>query len=79
MYTVNYSVGYIGNNWCFAQYSRYMCICSQGMSSQGIKAYMNISTVYTSTIVDSCEAYVAALCGGEQRLRGRLVHEGQGG
>ena len=49
------------------------------MSSQGIKAYMNISTVYTSTIVDSCEAYVAALCGGEQRLRGRLVHEGQGG
>ena len=55
-----------------------MCICSQGMSSQGIKAYTNISIICTSTIVDSCEAYAVALCGGEQMLSGRLVHEGRG-
>ena len=61
------------------KYSRYMCICIQGMSSQGIKVYINISTVFTSTIVDSYEAYMVVLCGGEQRVSRRLVHEEGGG
>ena len=38
---------------------------------------MNISIVYTSTIVDLCEAYVAVLCGGEQRLRGGWCMKGE--
>ena len=53
-----------------------MCICIQGMSSQGIKSHTNISTVFISTIiVDSCEVYMVVLCGGEQRVSRRLVHE----
>ena len=53
-----------------------MCICIQGMSSQGIKAHTNISTVFISTfIVDSCEVYMVVLCGDEQRVSRRLVHE----